>query len=174
MRFEGFNESLPPEAELLPPAEAGTFDGQIAEGDILRVSRTSEGDFIDAVTVRPGAVVTVGMRLSNPGPGPVGEVLAWIDLPDRASNALEIELRVSWNGITGPDETTDTATIFVAPSQARACARYVPQSSETRQGDRERQPLNLDWIVSDGGASFDQFEAGISETRFLYFEVVII
>ncbi|HEU4943801.1 MAG TPA: hypothetical protein VFT10_01425, partial [Solirubrobacterales bacterium] len=128
----------------------------------------------DALRVRPGAVVTVGFWLSNSGPGKVGEVEARVDLPDRADSALELELEVTWSGNAGREKTTDAATIFVSPSESRACARYVPQSTREREGDGPRRASTLDWITSESGAFLDQFGSSLSEIRFVYFNVVVI
>ncbi len=150
------------------------YSGQIEQGDILRVSKRPRGEFVDAVTVDPGSRVTVGLRLSNPGPGDVGDVKARVVVPKRAASALKLKLIVSWDGVTGRDRTTDTATIFVSPSNARACARYIPQSTRERQGDGPRTPVSLDWITSESGAYFGQFGSSLRDVRFAYFDVMVI
>jgi len=173
IRFKGFGDFDRPGLRMVRP-QPGTYNGQIAGGDVLRVSRRAKGDFSDSVTVELGAKVTVGLRLSNPSYETVGMVRVRIDYPERATSAIELKATVAWWGVSGFTRTTDVATIFVSPSRSRACARYVSQSTRERVGDGPRMPVGLDWIGAEKEAYVGDFGGGIDETRFIYFTVIVI
>jgi hypothetical protein len=175
MKFTGFNEGpLPSGAHYVgssPPP--GTYGGQIEGGDILRVRGPGRGEYSDSVTVQPGAVVTVGLRVYNPGGGNAGGVLAHVDLPRTADNALELRARIDFDGPAGKQVLTDTAAILVKPSRARACARYIAGSSEEqRHADGELARMSLDWIVSKGGANFGRVSS--LDRQMVFFKVVVV
>lgn len=175
INFKGFNDSLPPGSKVsqgAPPA--GTYDGQIAGGDLLRVQGPGQKSFGDSATVRPGEVVSVGLMLDNPGPGEVGEVKVHVQLPKQASNALELRVIVSFLGVAGASRVTDTASILVQPSQARACARYILGSTRKRIGNGKPEQENLDWIASRSGAYYGSIGNRPEDVKVVYFDVVVV
>lgn len=144
-------------------------EGQVEGGNILRGSPTgAPGSFVDPLLAKPGVDITVGLRISNPGPSFLSDVRVRVTLDAASSSSLRLVGRTSSSN-ADPGTTTDLLVINMAGGR-RACARYVFGSTRVRAlGGGPSRPLPDG--ICQGGISVGDVPVPLDDGKVITFRL---
>ena len=145
--------------------------GQIEGGPIYLIKNVTQNvDFANPATANPGDVLEYRVRIHNPGPSPITDVMVKATLDSNVSTSHSSTVTVS-SASADPTSTSATAVLNLSSAQSIS---YVPGSTELLD-DNAQVISNLPDGITAGGEGIDIGTVNVSITnrRYVEFEVKV-
>ena len=153
---------------IAAPAYAITT-GQIEGGNIYRIKNLTKGtDFADPASADACNELMYKVRLHNPGPGALSNVIVKATLPATAATSHTSTVTVSATN-ADPSSTSDTAVVNLSSSQSLSYVSGSTQLLNSSNGFLQ----NLSDGITGSGVNIGNLGVSIEQIRFVQFKVKV-